>query len=71
MSVRRGWAWGITNHGEWLSIAGSAHARPHLADTPREATPYPANIVNTVAVLALVEEQGGYFRILETTEAAP
>lgn len=68
MSARKGWTWGTTDHGEWLSIAGSYHACPHLAETPESATPYPANIVNTEPVLALVEEQDGYFRIIETAD---
>lgn len=70
MSARKGWAWGTTDSGEWLCIAGSAHARPHLARTPGEAVPYPTNIINTTPVLALVEDLGHpYYRILEVVLA--
>lgn len=72
MSARSGWAWGTTTHGEWLTIAGSRHSRPTLTDTPDAAVPYPTNIVSDPLppVLALVEEQGDYFRIIETAGEA-
>jgi hypothetical protein len=74
VNTRRGWAWGTTSKGEWLTIPGSYHAAPHLADAPGEATPYPENIVGDMPVLALVEQHpawwgNGYaFRIIEFAE---
>ncbi len=70
MTARKGWAWGTTTHGEWLTIAGSRWHRPHLADTPDDAVPYPANIVGDLPVLALVEERGDYYRSIETAGEA-
>jgi len=37
MSVRKGWAWGTTDGGEWLTILGSHWSAPLLADTAAEA----------------------------------
>jgi hypothetical protein len=72
MTARKGWAWGsrIPSTSPWLTIAGSHCAHPHLAGTPADATPHPTNIVGDVPVLALVEVEDGYFRIIELAEEA-
>jgi hypothetical protein len=74
VSTLKGWAWGTTSEGKWLTIPGSYYRAPRLAETPDDATPYPSNIVGDRPVLALVEQHpswwdSGYaFRIIETAE---
>jgi hypothetical protein len=71
VNTRKGWAWGTTTGGEWLTIAGSHWAAPLLAESREDAVPYPANIINSTPVLALVENLGyPYYRIVEIAEEA-
>lgn len=70
MNTRKGWTWGTTSKGEWLTIAGSHWARPLLAENRDDAVPYPANIIGQAPILALVEAQDDWFRIIETAEEA-
>lgn len=55
---RRGWAYGTTDDGRYLTIAGSAHKTPKLPDTHEQATPHPIDRDHEAGrvVLALVEE---------------
>lgn len=70
MAARRGYAWGMTDGGEWLTIAGSAWRAPVLAETPEAAVRDDDPWTNT---LALVEERwhpgvsgdGRAYKILE------
>ncbi len=63
-----GWAWGTTDGGEWLTIAGSALERAALAETPEDAVP-PPPILGSTQILAKVARHGDWFRILERAPA--
>lgn len=59
-----GWAWGTTDGGEWLTIAGSALTSAALALTPADAVP-PPPIIGQPQILARVHRFGTVFRIAE------
>lgn len=59
-----GWAWGVTDGGKWLTVAGSAIYTAELAQTPAGAVA-PPPIIGSAQTLARVERRGTWFRILE------
>lgn len=59
-----GWAWGTTDGGEWLTVAGSALYSTYLALDPARAVP-PPPIIGHPHVLARVRRHGTHFEILE------
>lgn len=59
-----GWAWGTTDGGQWLTIAGSALDTPVLAVEAADAVA-PAPIIGSTQVLARVRRCGSWFEILE------
>lgn len=60
-ALRVGWAHGKAGSGHgarWLTIPGTAHRSPNLADTPRGVTPDPTGTGSDVALVAEVEWSG-------------